>query len=74
MPNQPPASCVSKRFRIDFVLLGRAAILHHDFPLQMQADSNFTPVSNPVSTDHLREQGLGEAFITYMSSWKGFVS
>ena len=59
---------------IDFVLLGRAAILHHDFPLQMQADSNFTPVSNPVSTDHLREQGLGEAFITYMSSWKGFVS
>ena len=59
---------------IDFVLLGRAAILHHDFPLQMQADSNFTPVSNPVSTDHLREQGLGEAFITYMYSWKGFVS
>ena len=59
---------------IDFVLLGRAAILHHDFPLQMHADSNFTPVSNPVSTDHLREQGLGEAFITYMSSWKGFVS
>lgn len=59
---------------IDFVLLGRAAILHHDFPLQMHADSNFHPVSNPVSTDHLREQGLGEAFITYMSSWKGFVS
>lgn len=59
---------------IDFVLLGRAAILHHDFPLQMQADSNFTPISNPVSSDHLREQGLGEAFITYMSGWKGFVS
>ncbi|MDB9724416.1 NADH:flavin oxidoreductase [bacterium] len=59
---------------IDFVLLGRAAILHHDFPLQMQADSHFTPISNPVSSDHLREQGLGEAFITYMSGWKGFVS
>lgn len=58
---------------IDFVMLGRAAILHHDFPLQMQADSNFTPVRNPVSADHLRAEGLGEAFITYMSGWKGFV-
>ncbi|HAZ94855.1 MAG TPA: NADH:flavin oxidoreductase [Porticoccaceae bacterium] len=59
---------------IDFVLLGRAAILHHDFPIQMNADANFTPILNPVSTDHLREQGLGEAFISYMSGWKGFVS
>lgn len=58
---------------IDFVMLGRAAILHHDFPIQMQADSNFTPVRNPVSADYLRQQGLGEAFITYMSGWKGFV-
>lgn len=58
---------------IDFVMLGRAAILHHDFPLQMQADQNFTPVRNPVSADYLRAEGLGEAFITYMSGWKGFV-
>ncbi len=58
---------------IDFIMLGRAAILHHDFPLQMQADKNFTPVRNPVSADYLRAEGLGEAFITYMSGWKGFV-
>jgi 2,4-dienoyl-CoA reductase-like NADH-dependent reductase (Old Yellow Enzyme family) len=58
---------------IDFVMLGRAAILHHDFPLKMQANSDFTPIRNPVSADHLRNEGLGEAFITYMSSWKGFV-
>lgn len=58
---------------IDFIMLGRAAILHHDFPLQMQADQNFTPVRNPVSADYLRAEGLGEAFITYMSGWKGFV-
>ena len=58
---------------IDFVMLGRAAILHHDFPLQMQANSDFTPIRNPVSADHLRNEGLGEAFITYMSGWKGFV-
>lgn len=58
---------------IDFVMLGRAAILHHDFPRQMKEDVNFTPVRNPVSADHLRKEGLGEAFITYMSGWKGFV-
>lgn len=58
---------------IDFVLLGRAAILHHDYPLKMQQNQNFVPVSNPVSADHLRAEGLGEAFVTYMSGWKGFV-
>jgi 2,4-dienoyl-CoA reductase-like NADH-dependent reductase (Old Yellow Enzyme family) len=58
---------------IDFVLLGRAAILHHDYPLKMQENQNFVPVSNPVSADHLRAEGLGEAFVTYMSGWKGFV-
>ena len=58
---------------IDFVMLGRAAILHHDFPRQMKTDPNFTPIKNPVSADHLRKEGLGEAFITYMSGWKGFV-
>lgn len=58
---------------IDFVMLGRAAIIHHDFPRQMQRDSNFTPMRTPVSADHLRKEGLGEAFVTYMSGWKGFV-
>lgn len=58
---------------IDFVLLGRAAILHHDYPLKMQENQNFVPISNPVSADHLRAEGLGEAFVTYMSGWKGFV-
>ena len=58
---------------IDFVMLGRAANLHHDFPRQMKTDPNFTPIKNPVSADHLRKEGLGEAFITYMSGWKGFV-
>jgi 2,4-dienoyl-CoA reductase-like NADH-dependent reductase (Old Yellow Enzyme family) len=58
---------------IDFVMLGRAAIIHHDFPRQMQHDSSFTPKRTPVSADHLRREGLGEAFVTYMSGWKGFV-
>ena len=59
---------------IDFILLGRAAILHHDYPLQMQADAEFKPVANPVSPEHLRSEGLGETFVEYMRNWKGFVA
>lgn len=58
---------------IDFVMLGRAAILHHDFPMMMQENANFEPVSIPVTSDYLRSQGLGEPFIQYMSGWDGFV-
>lgn len=58
---------------VDFIMLGRAAILHHDFPEKMKTDQHFEPATNPVAADHLRKEGLGEAFIEYMSSWKGFV-
>jgi len=56
------------------VLLGRAAILHHDYPLQMLADGDFQPVANPVSVEHLRSEGLSETFVDYMRNWKGFVA
>lgn len=57
----------------DFVLLGRSAILHHDFPKQVSANAAFEPVSNPVTVEYLRKEGLGEVFIQYMSTWGGFV-
>ena len=57
----------------DFVTLGRAAILHHNFPLLMFKTPDFEPVTLPVSRDYLRSQGLGEAFVNYMAGWKGFV-
>ena len=58
---------------MDYVLLGRAAILHHDWPKLAAADERFTPIALPVSADHLRAEGLGETFVKYMASWKGFV-
>jgi 2,4-dienoyl-CoA reductase-like NADH-dependent reductase (Old Yellow Enzyme family) len=57
----------------DFATIGRAAILHHDLPERLSADPNFEPAQLPVSADHLRSEGLGEAFIRYMSNWQGFV-
>lgn len=58
----------------DFVLIGRAAILHHDFPLRALADPEFVQTALPVSAAYLAKEGLGENFITYMRAWKGFVA
>jgi 2,4-dienoyl-CoA reductase-like NADH-dependent reductase (Old Yellow Enzyme family) len=58
---------------MDYVLLGRAAILHHDWPQKLAADPAFTPVKTPVSVDYLRAEGLSPAFVKYMQGWKGFV-
>jgi len=58
---------------VDFVVLGRAAILHHNFPQQMLDDAGFEPVTLPVTRDYLRSQGLGDAFVNYMAGWSGFV-
>jgi len=58
----------------DWVMLGRAAILHHDFPNRYEADPRFVPVENPVTREYLADEGLSEAFITYMAGWKGFVA
>ncbi len=58
----------------DFAFLGRAAILHHDYPKRLAADSGFTPLQIPVSAAHLASEGLSEPFLNYMRGWKGFVA
>ena len=58
----------------DFAILGRAAILHHDFPLRAQADPDFHSTALPVTRAYLKQERLGPAFIKYMSGWKGFVA
>jgi 2,4-dienoyl-CoA reductase-like NADH-dependent reductase (Old Yellow Enzyme family) len=57
----------------DFALLGRAAILHHDFPKKVRADPDFHTVALPVPRAHLEAEGLGPVFVDYMNTWKGFV-
>ena len=59
---------------MDFVLLGRAAILHHDYPKLLAADATFTPIRTPVPAEHLAAEGLSPAFVKYMQTWKGFVA
>jgi 2,4-dienoyl-CoA reductase-like NADH-dependent reductase (Old Yellow Enzyme family) len=57
----------------DFVVIGRAALLHHDFPIKVQADPSFNAIQIPVSAEYLRNEGLGPAMIRYMRRWEGFV-
>jgi 2,4-dienoyl-CoA reductase-like NADH-dependent reductase (Old Yellow Enzyme family) len=58
---------------VDFVTIGRAAILHHDFAKLVMADPNFEPVKLPVTQAHLENEGLSAKFLTYMKGWDGFV-
>ena len=50
---------------IDWIMLGRAAILNHDFPAQYQEDPAFVPAAIPVTRAHLRNEGLSDGFIDY---------
>ena len=61
-------------FLVDFVVIGRGAILHHDFPKKVAANAAFQPIALPVPEDHLKAEGLGTAFLSYMKTWKGFVA
>ncbi|HYG26544.1 MAG TPA: NADH:flavin oxidoreductase [Caulobacteraceae bacterium] len=58
----------------DYVLIGRAAILHHDFPERVRVDPDFTPTPNPVTPEYLAAEGLSPAFVEYMRQWPNFVT
>ncbi len=58
----------------DIVTIGRAAILHHDFPERCRSNPDFVPAALPVTAAYLEAEGLSGKFIDYMKSWAGFVS
>ncbi len=60
---------------VDFVLIGRGAMLHHDFARRALADPAFSCIERPVSRAHLQAEGLGPAFLQYVAStWPRFVA
>ncbi|MGE0828060.1 MAG: NADH:flavin oxidoreductase [Hyphomonadaceae bacterium] len=58
---------------LDFAIIGRGAILHHDFPERVRKDAAFKSVSLPVSEAYLANEGLSPIFIKYMRNWANFV-
>ena len=51
---------------LDFVTIGRSAILHHDFPAKVIENPDFNPIETPASKEHLRNEGVSEKFINYL--------
>ena len=57
---------------VDALMLGRVAILHHNYPALLQADPEFQPIELPVPRDHLRAEGVSESFIDYLQGMGRF--
>ena len=59
---------------VDWIMLGRAAILTHDFPLRYSADRRFQPAQLPVTPEYLAGEGVSPKFVEYLRNWEGFVA
>lgn len=65
--------CLSKG--ADFVDIGRAAIVHHDFPKRSADDHAFTMTPLPVTREHLHAERVSERFVDYLDAgWPDFVA
>ncbi len=58
---------------VDFVTIGTAAIVHHNFPKLVIENPLFTATQMPVSEAHLEKEGVGETFIKYLKARPEFV-
>jgi len=59
---------------VDWIMLGRAAMLDHNFPLLYTEDSEFAPTPTPATKEHLATEGLSPKFIEYFSgNWPEYV-
>ncbi|MWV27566.1 NADH:flavin oxidoreductase [Aurantiacibacter rhizosphaerae] len=57
----------------DFVLVGRAAILNHDFARRVMEEPGFTSPDLPVTSEYLQSQGVGPAFLEYLGTRDDFL-
>ncbi len=50
----------------DFAMIGRAAILAHDFPEKVRADTDYTSPKWPLPADHYLAEGISPGFVEYL--------
>ena len=58
---------------LDFVVIGRGAVLHHDFPARVRP-AGIPAAGLPVTAEYLAQEGLSPVFVEYMRNWKGPVA
>ena len=57
----------------DWIMLGRAAMLQHDWPNRYKADPSFKPVEMPVPRKYLESEGISPKFQDYIQGrWPEF--
>jgi 2,4-dienoyl-CoA reductase-like NADH-dependent reductase (Old Yellow Enzyme family) len=59
---------------VDIPVLGRVAILHHDYPQRLAADEHFVPRRPPVAADVLAAEGVSPSFVAYLAQNFRFVA
>lgn len=58
---------------VDWIMLGRAAMLESDFPNKYTDNPDFKPVEMPVPSSYLSDQGLSDKFQVYVRGrWPEF--
>ncbi|RYG64556.1 NADH:flavin oxidoreductase [bacterium] len=58
----------------DFVSIGQAGILRHDFPLRVENDPQYQAPPLPVTAEFLHEEGVGVALVDYLRLRPGFIA
>jgi 2,4-dienoyl-CoA reductase-like NADH-dependent reductase (Old Yellow Enzyme family) len=58
----------------DFVTIGRAGVLRHDFPERVRRDATYRSPDQPVDAAHLREDGATDKFLDYLRTFPDFVA
>jgi 2,4-dienoyl-CoA reductase-like NADH-dependent reductase (Old Yellow Enzyme family) len=58
----------------DLAVIGRAAILHHDYPRRMQANPEWQALRAPVPMAHLAAEGVSPTFGGYLRDIFKFVA
>jgi len=60
---------------VDWIMLGRAAMWNHDFPLRYAKDPKFEPAKLPATRAYLLEEGLSNKFIDYVgTNWPDYIA
>jgi 2,4-dienoyl-CoA reductase-like NADH-dependent reductase (Old Yellow Enzyme family) len=59
---------------VDVPVLGRVAILHHDYPSRLLADPHFVPRRPPVAPEVLAGEGVSPSFVAYLAQNFRFVA
>jgi 2,4-dienoyl-CoA reductase-like NADH-dependent reductase (Old Yellow Enzyme family) len=59
----------------DFVLIGKGAIIHHDFARRALADASYHAPPFPHSRDHYRSEAVSDTFVDYIArTWPQYVA